>query len=122
MLPQSGLDFSNPDTAKQLAAFQAAIPDHSKQADANVKNSKDAVKQQKIKQKEQQKQQEAKLAEAEAMARQYQERNAQRAAAFLGPAPLQQYQENLFQPNKAVMGNNQYYGTTPRYSVIPFVP
>ena len=78
LLNQSGLDFSNPDTAKQFAAFQAAIPDHSKQADANFKNFEEVKAQQKIKQKEQQQQQEADKKKAEEQSRRVQQENLQR--------------------------------------------
>ena len=81
LVKQSGLDFSNPDTAKQLAAFQAAIPDHSKQADANFKNFEEVKAQQKIKQKEQQQQQEADKKKAEEQSRRVQQENLQRASA-----------------------------------------
>ena len=78
LVKQSGLDFSNPDTAKQLAAFQAAIPDHSKQADDNFKRFEEVKAQQKIKQKEQQQQQEADKKKAEEQSRRVQQENLQR--------------------------------------------
>ena len=78
LLPQSGLDFSNPDTAKQLAAFQAAIPDHSKQADDNYNNHIVALAAQQKKEKERLKQQKAALEAAEERSRRVQQENLQR--------------------------------------------
>ena len=78
LLKQSGLDFSNPDTAKQLAAFQAAIPDHSKQADDNYNNHIAALAAQQKKEKERLKQQKAALEAAEERSRRVQQENLQR--------------------------------------------
>ena len=78
LLNQSGLDFSNPDTAKQLAAFQAAIPDHSKQADDNYNNFIAAEAAHQNKEKERLKQQEADKKAAEELSRRVQQENLQR--------------------------------------------
>ena len=78
LLKQSGLDLSNPDTAKQLAAFQSAIPDHSKQADDNFKMFEEAKVRLAAQQKEQLRQQEADTKKAEEQSRRVQQENLQR--------------------------------------------
>ena len=78
LLKQSGLDFSNPDTAKQLAAFQAAIPDHSKQADDNYNNHIAALAAQQKKEKERLKREKAALEAAEEQSRRVQQEYLQR--------------------------------------------
>ena len=78
LVKQSGLDFANPDLAKQLDAFQSAIPNHSKQADDNYNNYIAALAAQKEKEKERLKQQEADKKKAEALARKVEEERLQR--------------------------------------------
>ena len=78
LVKQSGLDFANPDLAKQLDAFQSAIPNHSKQADDNHNNYIAALAAQKKKEKERLKQQEADKKKAEELARKAEEENLQR--------------------------------------------
>ena len=78
LVKQSGLDFANPDLAKQLDAFQSAIPNHSKQADDNYNNYIAALAVQKEKEKERLKQQEADKKKAEELSRRVQQENLQR--------------------------------------------
>ena len=78
LLNQSGLDLSNPVLAKQLGAFQSAIPDHSKQADDNYNNYIAAEAAYQKKEKERLKQQEADKKKAEELSRREQQENLQR--------------------------------------------
>ena len=78
LVKQSGLDFANPDLAKQLDAFQSAIPNHSKQADDNYNNYQAAEAAHQKKEKERLKQQEAAKKKAEELARKAEEERLQR--------------------------------------------
>ena len=78
LVKQSGLDFANPDLAKQLDAFQSAIPNHSKQADDNYNNFIAAEAAHQKKEKERLKQQEAAKKKAKELARKVEEENLQR--------------------------------------------
>ena len=78
LLKQSGLDFANPDLAKQLDAFQSAIPNHSKQADDNYNNFIAAEAAHQKKEKERLKQQEADKKKAEELSWRVQQENLQR--------------------------------------------
>ena len=80
LLKQSGLDFSNPVMAKQLGAFQSAIPDHSKQADENYTNFLAAEAAQQKKEKEQLKQQEARAQTAKDLSWKVQQERLQAAS------------------------------------------
>ena len=78
LLNQSGLDFSNPVLAKQLGAFNSAIPNHSKQADENHNNFLAAEAAHQEKEKKRLKQQEADNKAAKALARKEEEERLQR--------------------------------------------
>ena len=78
LLKQSGLDLAKPDVAKQLYAFQSAIPDHSKQADDNYNNFQAKVAEHQEKEKKRLKQQEADNKAAKALARKEEEERLQR--------------------------------------------
>ena len=77
LLKQSGLDLANPDLAKQFGAFQAAIPNHSKQADDNYNNYIAALAAHQTKEKEELKRQEAQAQAAEELSRRVQQENLQ---------------------------------------------
>ena len=78
LVKQSGLDFANPDLAKQLDALQSAIPNHSKQADDNYNNFIAAEAAHQKKEKERLKQQEAAKKKAKELARKAEEERLQR--------------------------------------------
>ena len=78
LVKQSGLDFANPDLAKQLDAFQSAIPNHSKQADDNYNNFIAAEAAHQKKEKERLKQQEAAKKKAEELSWRVQQEELQR--------------------------------------------
>ena len=78
LVKQSGLDFANPVLAKQLDAFQSAIPNHSKQADDNYNNFIAAEAAHQKKEKERLKQQEAATKKAKELARKAEEERLQR--------------------------------------------
>lgn len=100
LLNQSGLDFSNPDTAKQLAAFQAAIPDHSKQADDNYNNFQAALAARKLREKEELKRQEAAKKKAEELSRRVQQEQLQ----FYSDAYHKQREKYEMLPNYPLSG------------------